>query len=203
VGGEVKKELILILGGAGSGKSAFAQQLAQQMAEKVLFVATAEAKDREMAARVRRHRRRRPGHWHTVEERRELARAIGEAASYQVVIVDCLTLWVSNLLQANGVQQPAEQEATVLAAARGLIDAYENGEATLIVVSNEVGMGLVPPYPMGRLYRDVLGRVNQLLAAQANQVYLMVAGLAVELLSLGARSVLDSRGHKALPGDPA
>jgi adenosylcobinamide kinase/adenosylcobinamide-phosphate guanylyltransferase len=199
----VKKELILILGGAGSGKSAFAQRLAQQKAEKVLFVATAEAKDSEMTMRIRRHRRRRPGQWHTVEEPLELARVIGEAASHQVVIVDCLTLWVSNLLQADEAQKPSGQEATVLAAARGLVDAYENGEATLIMVSNEVGMGLVPPYPMGRLYRDVLGRVNQLLAAQANRVYLMVAGLAVELMSLGARSVLDSRGYKALPGDPA
>jgi adenosylcobinamide kinase/adenosylcobinamide-phosphate guanylyltransferase len=199
----VKKELILILGGAGSGKSAFAQRLAQQKAEKVLFVATAEAKDSEMTMRIRRHRRRRPGQWHTVEEPLELARVIGEAASHQVIIVDCLTLWVSNLLQADKAQKPSGQEATVLAAARGLVDAYENGEATLIMVSNEVGMGLVPPYPMGRLYRDVLGRVNQLLAAQANRVYLMVAGLAVELMSLGARSVLDSRGYKALPGDPA
>jgi adenosylcobinamide kinase/adenosylcobinamide-phosphate guanylyltransferase len=199
----VKKELILILGGAGSGKSAFAQRLAQQKAEKVLFVATAEAKDSEMTMRIRRHRRRRPGQWHTVEEPLELARVIGEAMSHQIAIVDCLTLWVSNLLQANEAQKPSGQEATVLAAARGLVDAYEKGEATLIIVSNEVGMGLVPPYPMGRLYRDVLGGVNQLLAAQANRVYLMVAGLAVELMSLGARSVLYSRGYKALPGDPA
>jgi adenosylcobinamide kinase/adenosylcobinamide-phosphate guanylyltransferase len=199
----VKKELILILGGAGSGKSAFAQQLAQQKAERVFFVATAEAKDSEMAMRVRRHRRRRPGQWHTVEEPLELARAIGEAVSLQVVIVDCLTLWVSNLLQANEAQEPAEQEAAVLDAARGLVDAYKKGEATLIMVSNEVGMGLVPPYPLGRLYRDVLGRVNQMLAARASRVYLMVAGLAIELLSLRARSVLDGRGHKALPGDPA
>jgi adenosylcobinamide kinase/adenosylcobinamide-phosphate guanylyltransferase len=199
----VKKELILILGGAGSGKSAFAQRLAQQKAENVLFVATAEAKDSEMAMRVRRHRRRRPGQWHTVEEPLELARAIGEAASHQVVVIDCLTLWVSNLLQANEAQEPAEQEAAVLAAARRLVDTCEKGEATLIMVSNEVGMGLVPPYPLGRLYRDVLGRVNQLLAARASRVYLMVAGLAVELRSLGARSVLESHDRPALPDDPA
>ncbi|HEY78811.1 MAG TPA: bifunctional adenosylcobinamide kinase/adenosylcobinamide-phosphate guanylyltransferase [Dehalococcoidia bacterium] len=187
----MKKELILILGGAGSGKSTFAQQLAQQKAERVLFVATAEAKDSEMAMRVRRHRRRRPGQWRTVEEPLELARAIGEAASHQVVIVDCLTLWVSNLLQASEAHKPAEQEAAVLDAVRGLADAYEKGEATLIMVSNEVGMGLVPPYPLGRIYRDILGRVNQLLAAKASRVYLMVAGLAIELRSLGAKSVLD------------
>jgi adenosylcobinamide kinase/adenosylcobinamide-phosphate guanylyltransferase len=199
----VKKELILILGGAGSGKSAFAQRLAQQKAEKVLFVATAEAKDSEMTMRIRRHRRRRPGQWHTVEEPLELARVIGEAASHQVIIVDCLTLWVSNLLQANEAQEPAEQEAAVLAAARRLVDTCEKGETTLIMVSNEVGMGLVPPYPLGRLYRDVLGRVNQLLAARASRVYLMVAGLAVELMSLGARSALGSHDRPTLPDDPA
>jgi adenosylcobinamide kinase/adenosylcobinamide-phosphate guanylyltransferase len=182
----VKKELILVIGGARSGKSAFAQQLAQRKTEKVLFIATAEAKDSEMVERVKHHRRQRPGHWHAVEEPSKLARAIDGADSYEVIIVDCLTLWVSNLLQANEAQKPAALEVIVLDATQELLHAYEQGEATLILVSNEVGMGLVPPYPMGRTYRDVLGKVNQLLATQASQVYLMVAGLAVELLSLGA-----------------
>jgi adenosylcobinamide kinase/adenosylcobinamide-phosphate guanylyltransferase len=195
----VKKELILVIGGARSGKSAFAQQLAQQKAEKVLFIATAEAKDSEMVERVRHHRRRRPDHWHTVEEPLKLARAIDGADSYEVIIVDCLTLWVSNLLQASEAQKMAALEATVLDATRELLRAYEQGGATLILVSNEVGMGLVPPYPMGRTYRDVLGKVNQLLAAQASQVYLMMAGLAVELLSLGAIPVREIDGLAPSP----
>jgi adenosylcobinamide kinase/adenosylcobinamide-phosphate guanylyltransferase len=199
----VKKELILVIGGARSGKSAFAQQLAQRKAERVLFIATAEAKDSEMVERVRHHRRRRPDHWRTVEEPLKLAQAINEAVPHQVIIVDCLTLWVSNLLQANGAQKPAELETTILGATRELLHAYEQGEATLILVSNEVGMGLVPPYLMGRIYRDILGKVNQLFAVQASQVYLMVAGLACELLSLGAISVRDMDDLAPLPDGSA
>jgi adenosylcobinamide kinase/adenosylcobinamide-phosphate guanylyltransferase len=202
-GGEVKRELILVIGGARSGKSAFAQQLAQQKATKVLFIATAEAKDGEMVERVKHHRRQRPAHWHTVEESLKLARAIDGAAAYELIIVDCLTLWVSNLLQANEALEPADLEVAVLGATRELLHAYGQGEATLILVSNEVGMGLVPPYPMGRAYRDVLGKVNQLLAAQASRVYLMVAGLAVELSSLGAIPVRDMDNLTLLPDDSA
>jgi adenosylcobinamide kinase/adenosylcobinamide-phosphate guanylyltransferase len=195
----VKKALILVLGGARSGKSAFAQQLARQRGKKVLFIATAEAKDGEMIERVRHHRAVRPKQWDTVEEPVSLAQAVGEATQYDVLLVDCLTLWVNNLLlQANERLTETDTEAAILDATRGLLRAYEKGKATLILISNEVGMGLVPPYPLGRNYRDILGRVNQLIAAQADRVYLMVAGLAVELLSLGSTQVLD-RGDRAMP----
>ncbi|MFH1485505.1 MAG: bifunctional adenosylcobinamide kinase/adenosylcobinamide-phosphate guanylyltransferase [Chloroflexota bacterium] len=186
----MKKELILITGGARSGKSAFAQQLAQAKGKRVLFVATAEAKDEEMAERIRRHRADRPKGWDTREEPLDVAKTIEEIDEHDVALVDCLALWVSNLFlrQAEGTME-AVAEASILDAARGLVESYENGKATLILVSNEVGMGVVPSNSLGRHFRDVLGRVNQLVASRADRVYLIIAGLALELKSLGATDV--------------
>lgn len=199
----MKKKLILVLGGARSGKSAFAQQLAQQKAEAVLFIATAEAGDSEMMERVEHHRMSRPERWDTVEEPLKLVQAIEGATQHGVILVDCLTLWVSNLLQANGELNQAGLEVSILDATREMLRAYEKGKATLILVSNEVGMGLVPPYPLGRNFRDILGKVNQLVSLQANQVYLMVAGLAVDLLSLGSTQVLNGGDQSVHPDGSA
>ncbi len=174
------RELVLVLGGARAGKSAFAQGLAENVGN-VLFVATAEAGDAEMAERIARHRASRPAHWVTLEEPLNLPAALAKTPpSYDAVILDCLTLWVSNLLlQENQARDP-------VTAAERLLEAYEEGTASWIVVSNEVGLGLVPPTPLGREYRDALGRVNQIVARRADRVYLMVAGLAMDLKSLGA-----------------
>ncbi|HEX77831.1 MAG TPA: bifunctional adenosylcobinamide kinase/adenosylcobinamide-phosphate guanylyltransferase [Dehalococcoidia bacterium] len=186
------KELILVLGGARSGKSAFAQRLALRKGEKVLFIATAEAKDGEMRERIRQHRAARPRHWRTLEEPLNLVRALEENAQYGVLLVDCLALWVNNfLLQKDKSLTNAARETAILEATQQLLKSYEMGKATLILVTNEVGMGLVPPYPLGRSFRDILGRVNQLVASRADRVYLVVAGLAIELKSLGAEQVLD------------
>lgn len=181
----MKKELILVTGGARSGKSSFAQRLAQTKGGRVLFIATAEAKDTEMRGRVRRHQAARPEGWDTCEEPLNLAEAIGGITQHDVAIVDCLGLWVNNFLvqYAAGITEAAQENA-ILDATRELLRSYETGKATLILVTNEVGMGLVPPYPLGRQFRDILGRVNQLVASRADQVYLMVAGLALELKSL-------------------
>ncbi len=192
----MKKQLILVLGGARSGKSAFAQQLARQRGDKVLFIATAEAKDSEMKERIKRHRATRPQQWDTLEEPLNLAQIIERITQHDVILIDCLTLWVNNLLQANERLTQAASEAAILDATHELLRSYEKGKATLILVSNEVGMGLVPPYPLGRSFRDTLGKVNQLVASTADRVYLMVAGLAVELLSLGSTQVLGK-------GDPS
>lgn len=178
----MNKELVLILGGARSGKSSFAQRLAKRVGSNVLFLATAQAGDDEMAERIARHKASRPATWRTIEEPLELALVLQtEAASADVVIVDCLTLWLSNLLLREG----GASETEVLGQVDSLLDVYEKGAASYILVSGEVGLGLVPPYPLGRAYRDIMGWMNQKLARRADKVFLMLAGIPLELKSLG------------------
>ena len=171
---------ILLLGGARSGKSAYAQRLAEGMAERVLFVATAQALDEEMQARIEAHRRARPRHWRTIEATvglgREIAGKVGEA---QVVVIDCLTLLVSNLLLEN--PEPVAAEERVRREVEDLVACVRTAAATFIVISNEVGLGLVPDNAVGRLYRDLLGTANQRMAAEADEVYLMVAGIPLRV----------------------
>ena len=175
------KELILILGGARSGKSALAERLASQR-ERVLFVATAEALDMDMERRIAAHRSQRPSAWRTLEEPLDLSSAVQEAMDgYEVCLLDCLTLWVSNLLLK--MEDDPNVEREILAEVERLLEVYEESSATWIVVSNEVGLGIVPSSRLGRLYRDILGRVNQAVAARADRVYLTVAGLALEIKS--------------------
>ena len=178
------KELILILGGARSGKSSHAQQMALDLGgPDVLFVATAEAYDDEMRLRIAAHQAERPAGWLTVEAPRRVAEQIAPAtAGASVVLVDCLTLLASNaLLSAGEDASPQQAEAAVLAEVDGLLAVCRGSDATWIMVSNEVGLGLVPPYPLGRLYRDALGRANQRCAAAADRVLFMVAGLPMRV----------------------
>ena len=189
----MSKELILVLGGARAGKSAFAQRLAQAMGRRVLCVATAQPGDEEMRRRIRRHRQRRPSAWRLVEEPLAVAQALTPFLdATDVALIDCLTVWVSNLLLAalpggvvQGFRQAEVAEKTVSRAMEDLLVRYREGPASFVVVSNEVGMGVVPEYPLGRLYRDCLGRANQQVAAQADRVYYVVAGLALDWKSLG------------------
>jgi adenosylcobinamide kinase/adenosylcobinamide-phosphate guanylyltransferase len=180
-------QLILVLGGARSGKSAFAQRLAQDLGQaRVLFVATAEARDEEMAQRIARHRQSRPAGWRTAEAPQQVGeavrRSLGNAA---VVLVDCLTLLVSNAILSLGLTPDlAQAEVAVQAEVDALLQVCQASAATCIVVSNEVGLGLVPETPLGRVYRDLLGQANQALAASAHAVYLLVAGLAVDIKAL-------------------
>ena len=181
----VEKQLILILGGARSGKSACAENLARQ-GERTLFVATAEALDDDMRHRISIHRERRPATWNTLEEPLDPVAAIPAALSgHDMLLLDCLTVWVSNLLLE--LEDSADTENKILARADALLDLYERTDASWILVSNEVGLGVVPASALGRGYRDVLGRVNQLVASRADKVYLMVAGLALELKSLAGQ----------------
>lgn len=181
----MEKQLILILGGARSGKSACAEDLARQ-GERTLFVATAEALDDDMKRRIEKHRARRPAAWDTLEEPLDPVAAIPSAlAGHDTLLIDCLTLWVSNLLLQLGDDADAETE--ILSRAGALLDLYDRTEARWILVSNEVGLGVAPATELGRNYRDVLGRVNQLFASRADKVYLMVAGLPVDLKSVTAR----------------
>ena len=169
------KELIFILGGARAGKSDYAQGLAENTG-RVLFVATAEALDEEMAQRIAVHRSQRPADWETLEEPVDVAASLAPVVQdYDAVLLDCLTLWVSNrMLQT-------EDTPHILEEAEKLLQVYDQGRATWIVVSNEVGLGVVPPTSSGRAFRDALGRVNQLVASRADRVYMMVAGLALEI----------------------
>ncbi len=172
--------LVLVLGGVRSGKSRFAQELAQRLGgDDVLFVATAEAGDGEMNRRIDHHRRSRPGTWKTLEQPLRTGEAIIQwSAPPPVIVVDCMTLLVSNvLLQSDG--QPETAQQGVKTETDALIAAARHHAATLIVVSGEVGQGIVPETALGRSFRDLLGWANQQLAAQADATYLMVAGLAV------------------------
>src|SRR5215813_1663199 len=194
--------LLLVLGGARSGKSAYAQQLAQELGrDDVLFVATAEALDEDMAQRIARHRQERPATWRTLETPRQVGPAIAlHLHDAAVVLMDCLTLLVSNTLLHYGASpDSAAAEAAVQAEVAALVQTCQTTAATAIVVSNEVGLGLVPDNPLGRLYRDLLGKSNQALAARAEAVYFMVAGLPVDVKALASSALLQSPGPYHTP----
>lgn len=175
--------LILITGGARSGKSSFALRLSAAY-DNVLFVATAEARDDDMRERIANHRAERPAHWRTLEAPRDLARLIAAAPLAPLVILDCVTLWVTNLLLAeDATWERAIAELDALLAWR------RAAPSDLIIVTNEVGLGIVPADPLSRTYRDWLGRFNQRLAAAADSVYLLVSGLPVEIKTLAVRDV--------------
>jgi adenosylcobinamide kinase/adenosylcobinamide-phosphate guanylyltransferase len=190
----LNSQIILVLGGARSGKSAFAQQLAQRSERPVAIIATATASDEDMRERIIRHRATRPSHWHTIEEPLKLAEACRQAASVaDVIVLDCITVWLSNWLFSQGDPDHIETAAMLSNYTNGALDAIEEllttlaglgASKTLIAVTNEVGLGIVPAYALGRIYRDVLGHVNQRLAAVATHVYLMVAGLGVDIKRL-------------------
>lgn len=167
--------LVVLLGGARSGKSRLALRLAARSDGPVTFVATAEARDDEMAERVARHRAERPASWTTVEEPVALDAALARAPDDACVVVDCLALWLSNLLE-QGLGPDECERAAAAAAATAAARA-----ATTIVVSNEVGLGIVPATPLGRGYRDLLGLVNQIWVAEADAAALVVAGRALRL----------------------
>jgi adenosylcobinamide kinase/adenosylcobinamide-phosphate guanylyltransferase len=174
------KRLTLILGGARSGKSDYARRLAAERGDRVLYVATAEPGDDEMAARIAAHRAERPAHWRTLEAAIHVGTAIrSEAGAAEVILIDCLTLLASNVIVP--LPEPVAAEAALIAEVDGLLAAYAASQAQWIVISNEVGLGLVPPFPLGRAYRDALGRANQRLAAAADEVVFMVAGLPMRV----------------------
>ena len=169
--------LTFLLGGARSGKSALAVRMASSWTGPVVFVATGRASDEEMAERIRRHRAERPTGWTTVEEPVQLREALDGMPTDACLLVDCLSLWVANLLEAGWQDDAVEEEATAVALT------VASREALTLVVSNEVGLGVVPQTPLGRLYRDVLGRVNAIFAEAASEPLLVVAGRKIRLES--------------------
>jgi adenosylcobinamide kinase/adenosylcobinamide-phosphate guanylyltransferase len=170
-------QVTLVLGGAASGKSRYAQRLAEAQQGALLYVATARADDDEMAQRIERHRQARGDRWQTLEVPCDLAGQLPAVSSgHAVILIDCVTLWLTNLLLAND-----EDPARVWSSVDSFVASLDHIEAKVIMVSNEVGLGLVPEYPLGRLFRDLAGQVNQRLAERADQVCLVTAGLPMLL----------------------
>jgi adenosyl cobinamide kinase/adenosyl cobinamide phosphate guanylyltransferase len=167
--------LLVLLGGARSGKSRLAVRLAGESGAPVVFVATGEPGDEEMAALIARHREERPTGWTTVEEPRRLLEAVTGAPPESCLVVDCLSLWVANLIEgapADAIEAEAAEAASAAASRPG----------RTIAVTNEVGLGVVPATPLGRAYRDVLGRVNEAWVAAADEALFVVAGRALRLV---------------------
>lgn len=168
--------MTLLLGGARSGKSELSTRMASASDRPVVFVATAEGRDEEMAERIRRHREGRPSTWTTVEEPLALATTAETLDAETFVVVDCLSLWVSNIMEA-GVSEDA-----IVSEARDVATTLSGRSAPSVVVTNEVGLGIVPVNELARRYRDVLGRVNVAFADVATEAYLVVAGKALALV---------------------
>ncbi|MFQ5834675.1 MAG: bifunctional adenosylcobinamide kinase/adenosylcobinamide-phosphate guanylyltransferase [bacterium] len=169
-------KLIFITGGARSGKSRFAVNLAEQLANKVTFVATAIPKDEEMRERIQQHQNNRPTHWRTVEEGKNLSFVLSQLdGSCELVVIDCLSFFISNLLLDN------TEEDNIIKQVREIVDKVVHLRPTFIVVSNEVGYGVVPPTRLGRSFRDICGRANQIIAEQAQEVYLVISGIPLRI----------------------
>jgi len=196
--------MIFVTGGARSGKSALAERLARERAilagegrlledsensvagviveAAVTYIATAEARDGEMRERIAEHRERRPDSWRTVEAPDNLPEAVEEAlAGDGVVLVDCLTVYISNLLMSNGIAGGQRVKRAVDREMDELVEVCRSGDGRVIMVSNEVGMGIVPDNMLARTFRDVAGRANQKLAAAADEVYLCVSGIPMRV----------------------
>ncbi len=204
-----KGTLTLILGGVRSGKSRFGQDLAHSIGgDNVLFVATAESRDDEMARRIDKHRHSRPSAWQTLEQPLGTGQAIAAYESPKpVVLLDCLTLLVSNVLfevesDLNSPEGISAIESRMQAEVDSLIRVAEVRGCHLIIVSGEVGMGLVPETPLGRLFRDLLGWANQRIASRATSTYLLVAGLPINIATLASSVQQASRDleNKVLDG---
>ncbi len=188
--------MILVLGGARSGKSTFAQQLALKLGDRVCFIATASACDEEMERRIEIHRGSRPEGWDTIElEAKSGAPVLPKEVD--VAILDCFTVYLYSLMASSRLDWTADDEelmaeeevlercGTVEAEAMRMIEALNESIPRLVVVSNEVGMGLVPAFRLGRIFRDIAGRLNQRLAAEADEVFMVIAGLPVRLKPWG------------------
>lgn len=165
--------VVLLLGGARSGKSRMAQTRAEALAGELVYIATGEALDEEMGERIARHRVDRGARWRTVEAPRDLPETIQrEAARERVLVVDCLTLWLSNLMLG---------QSDIAAATENLVDVLGSAPGTVLTVSNEVGLSIVPDNALARRFRDEAGRLHQRVAELASEVLLVVAGLPLRL----------------------
>lgn len=176
-------KITLILGGARSGKSSHVQKLAEDSGTSVTFIATAQAFDDEMSARIKKHQTERPQRWQTLETPYELI-SLSQEIKSEVVILDCVTLLVTNVMMNYFVNDILDEEKSKQAVEKEieeLLRLIRESKKEWLIVSNEVGLGLVPPYPLGRVYRDLLGWTNQRLAKEADEVLFMVAGIPMKI----------------------
>lgn len=182
-------KIVLVTGGARSGKSTFAEKYAALGGRKVAYIATAQIYDDEMKERVNIHQKRRPADWTTFEAPYQAEEALDMAAQCaDSILFDCLTLYTTNLLLAPDAPTTREGRCqAVLAAIEKLLESAKQVNCDVIFVTNEVGLGIVPDNPLAREYRDIAGLVNQKVAAAADEVYLVVSGLAVELKKIAVR----------------
>lgn len=175
-------EVILITGGSRSGKSAYAQKIAETLTGPRLFVATCPLIDDEMRERIRKHQKKRQASdWQTIEETVDLAGAVSGGRDYQVMLVDCLTLWVNNLMHEAQREGRDITEEDISHLCRELLAVCAELNSTVIFVTNEVGMGIVPDNPTSRKYRDLAGRCNQIIASGADTVTIVTCGLPLHL----------------------
>jgi adenosylcobinamide kinase/adenosylcobinamide-phosphate guanylyltransferase len=171
-------KIVLIVGGCRSGKSAYAQRLAESLPPERLYVATCPVIDEEMARRIEAHRAARAGRgWETIEEPLDLAAALARGHGYGAVLVDCVTLWINNLMYAAGQDAGSLAEGDVATACHDVLAAAAPCRGTVLFVSNEVGLGIVPDNPEARRYRDLVGRANQEIAARADTVTMVSCGI--------------------------
>ncbi|MFH1305993.1 MAG: bifunctional adenosylcobinamide kinase/adenosylcobinamide-phosphate guanylyltransferase [Candidatus Omnitrophota bacterium] len=176
------KKFVFILGGARSGKSGYAVKLAKKIRKKTVFIATAVASDKEMAERIALHRASRPRQWKLIEEGSEINLALaGIKSRYGVVLIDCLGLLISNLMAGGLEEKDIEKKI------KKLISTVQTTAAVVLVVSNDVGGGIVPENALARKFRDVLGRANQMMAEKADEVIFMQAGIPVFLKGRNVR----------------
>jgi adenosylcobinamide kinase/adenosylcobinamide-phosphate guanylyltransferase len=171
----MNKKIIFIIGGARSGKSNFAVSMAQKKPGNVFFIATCEPLDKEMKERVKKHKQDRPAQWKTIEEYYDISSALLKIPSQNTVIIDCLTLWVSNFMIKKLKEEDILKEANNLMITAKKINSY------VIIVSTEVGGGIVPDNKMAREFRDILGRVNQIVTKNSDEVYLMYTGIPIKI----------------------
>lgn len=200
---EVMSQFTLITGGARSGKSTFAEQLAAQDKRPVIYIATAQIWDEEMAIRVKKHQQQRPSSWRLIEEPLHIQKILTQLKDEDaVILLDCVTLWLTNMLLAGQAEQekqtsPADSpdhsyiydfvEPKILAEVKEVARLAQAIKPQVIFVSNEVGQGIVPENPLARAYRDLAGRSNQILAGSAEHVYMVIAGLPLDLKSTGEK----------------
>lgn len=189
-------QFTLVTGGARSGKSSFAEGLAAHAKSPVVYIATAQVWDEEMALRVKKHRQQRPSTWQLIEEPLNIRETLIQLQEEDaVILLDCVTLWLTNLLlagQAEHTEHTAPSiytdiEPQILSVVKEVAQLARDIKPAVIFVTNEVGQGIVPENPLSRAYRDLAGRSNQILARQADQVYMVVAGLPMEIKNSGAK----------------
>jgi adenosylcobinamide kinase/adenosylcobinamide-phosphate guanylyltransferase len=176
-------KLILITGGAKSGKSSFAEKIAAKTNQEVAYIATSQPLDEEMRYRIKKHKDRRPANWETYEEPIKIKELINNLGfKKEIILIDCLTLLTSNLLlrEEDKIGDPQWQEDILLEIKKIAESSYKI-PAQVIIVSNEVGMGLVPDNPMGRVYRDILGQANSIITDKADEVFMMVSGIPLKI----------------------